>query len=179
MDFETLFWIIILLSPLLRRLFGKGDKKTRQSGPNEMPAPQQRAKRLPAEPTPFEEALRQIQEALTDAREPQLDTRSTVPDSKPRLEKPRPVPAPQPKQEPFVNLESDTSFDDKFEAAPLYTETGVSEHYHEPLTAEVEMPERGTRTSRKPLTPLQQAVASAAILDSPRSRNRWTGPTRR
>lgn len=177
MDLEILFWIIILVVPLLSRLL-RG--KQRKGGAP--PAPPQRSVPRPQESrtrelTPFEEALRQIQEALAEGRtaETQPEPRAQPkpqprPLAPPRLEK-RPVDVRPPK--PVAA--KPRFFDDKFDAAAPGMAPGAKEHYHEPLGEDIPAIAFTTRTRRRrKLTEWQKVVTNAVLIGEPRSRKPWS-----
>ena len=116
MDLEILFWLVFILAPVLSRLFrgkGKGKGRPRQV-PGQQPGSQrQRQARRPRpqpeggrQPTPFEEALQQIQDALSESRE-QAQQRQEPP---PAREEMVLVEPPAPQAEPR-DLERSTLFE--------------------------------------------------------------------
>jgi hypothetical protein len=174
-DLEILFWLVFLLAPVLSRLLRGKSKKRAPSSPT--PASRQKPT-APRELTPFEEALQQIQEALTEGRVAEA----------PR--QPEPLPEPprraQPKQpvktrfEEFRTQEKVSKprfFDDAFEQAPPFTAPGADEHYHEPLGEVVsDAPAKAHRRPHKNMSKWQEAMKNVVILNEPRSRSRWTPP---
>ena len=185
MDLEILFWLVILLAPLLSRLL-RG-RKTRGGSP---PAPPQRPLPRPRdsgtqELTPFEEALRQIQEALAEGKagerrpEPTPELR---PAPRPELVRPRPARLEKPREEfhlPAPPPAKPRFFDEKFEAAPAGMTLGAKEHYHEPLGGDIPAVAVTTRTrQQRKLTKWQKSLIDAAVLGEPRIRKPWS-PGRR
>lgn len=193
MDLEILFWLVILLMPLLSRLL-RG-KKTRGGTP---PAPPQRtlpssSDSRPQELTPFEEALRQIQEALAEGRagerrpEPTPERRPeprAEPRPAPRREMVKPAPARLEKPRDEFRLATPPPakprfFDEKFDAAAPGMTLGAKEHYHEPLGEDIPAVAVTTRTrEQRKLTTWQKALVDAALLGEPRVRKPWS-PGRR
>lgn len=179
MDLEILFWLVILLAPLLSRLLRKKKQGGAPSRPPQRSVPRPQESRT-QELTPFEEALRQIQEALAEGRpaepepevivEPRPQPRTLAP---PRLER-RPADV-----RPAKPVAPRTQFyDDKLDAEAPGMEPGALEHYHEPLGGDIPSVAVTTRTRRrKKLTKWQKALTNAALLGEPRSRKPWSpGP---
>jgi hypothetical protein len=174
-DLEILFWLIILLAPVLSRLFRGKQNKGRRPPPQPVPSRPERGER---ELTPFEEALRQIQEAMTEGRAEE-QPRELEPE--PLKTKPPPAPSPRPAERmaefrPSKEPQQPRFFDDAFESAAPSELPGRGEHYHEPLGDTLSDEELMRRKRRKDMSKWQQAVKNVVILSDPRSRSRWTPP---
>lgn len=185
MDLEILFWILILLAPLLSR-FLKAQKR-KQQGPPPKRQPQPQDASAERELTPFEEALRQIQEALTESQRPAPPEpepvkpgpvrRETVRPEKPR-QRVEPAPAPWEFHEHAAPTyeEKPEFYDDRFEKEAPYTSPGRDEHYHAPLSDDSDTPVPSTRGRAKELTRWQRTIANIELLSPPRSRRPWKSP---
>jgi hypothetical protein len=143
-DLETLFWLLIIAIPILRRLFGKKGGKPVGTKPKPRPKPVQQSSRTSADfqpeeskrqVSPFQEALQQIQEALAEAREEQESQRPKV-----EAPPPRPKPKPKPQMGEFRAPEPSrrSSEDDYFESRK-------GEHVKRPTEARLA---REARTAR-------------------------------
>ena len=185
MDLEILFWLVILLAPLLSRLLRNKQKRGgTPSAPPQRPLPNARDTR-PQELTPFEEALRQIQEALAEGRAGERRPESKPePKPEPRRQMVRPAPArlEKPRDQFNVPMSPPTKprfYDEKLDAAAPGMTLGAKEHYHEPLGEEIPAVAVTTRTrEQRKLTKWQKALIDAALLGEPRIRKPWS-PGRR
>ncbi|HUF10823.1 MAG TPA: hypothetical protein VMO47_16000 [Rhodothermales bacterium] len=132
--------------------------------------------------TPFEEALRQIQEALAEGKagerrpEPRPEPRQE-PRAEPRPPMVRPAPARlgKPRDEFRFPTTKPRFFDEKFDAAPPGMTLGAKEHYHEPLGEDIPAVAVTTRTrEQRKLTKWQKTLIDAALLGEPRIRKPWS-----
>lgn len=181
MDLEILFWLVILLAPVLSRLL-RGKKQKQKTSSPPVPRPDSRPQQARStELTPFEEALRQIQEALaegrTSDREPE---RRPEPKAQPQPERRPPTPRrlekpPAEFQAPKPITTTPRFYDDKFDAAAPGTAPGRKEHYHEPLAEDIPAVAISTRRrKRKQRSKWQKAIVNMVVLNGPRSRNPWS-----
>lgn len=223
MDFmEIIFWILVLLVPVLSRVMKKRkaargiprpshpqsqsqSQSVPQSQPQSQPVPTREVQQPVAvddptperELTPFEEALKQIQEALTEARDVKDE------DAEPTAVEPRPSPtlarsrrpletrklqpkrlqtrfqkAPLPSEstpqaKPVLTAESpeDSYYDDDFEAdAPNWETFHETVHSHLQPSVTIEPVEPKTKQVR---SKWQEAYVMSEILNPPRSREPW------
>jgi hypothetical protein len=103
MDLETLFWLLLISIPILRRLFGGNKNKSSKTAPKKpRPRPQKRPAQSPRQASgdgarveqrkqlsPFQEALQQIQDALAEAREQQANQQAEAEKAKREAREPR------------------------------------------------------------------------------------------
>ncbi len=174
MDFDTLLLLILFLAPVLSRLFRSKKPPGKAQVPRQVPAQSPR----PRELTPFEEALRQIQEALVERQtEPPPRQVETLPKPQRRKLPPAPLAGMEKEFRSQERVEPERFFDDAFESAAPYQPPGANEHYHEPLDQPMPPPDAGrAKTRRKGSAKWQQAVKHVIILNPPRSRSGWTPP---
>jgi hypothetical protein len=180
-DLENLIWALILLSPLLGRLFGKKKRSAKKQAPGRtkplpapvetVPEPQPAQRRAES---PFEEALRQIQEALAESREEPAPTREPAVQHKPPkvesrhsaverppAERPR-APLMRPESErPVVKRKTAPTYDDTFET--LDSEFTSSRPRSEAATLLTPKPE----LSRDPDKGIEVAIAVPDRIDTP------------
>ena len=190
MDSEIVFWILILLAPVLSRILRarkQKQKKQQQRPPVPRQAPPQRAS-TERQRTPFEEALRQIQEALTESQRPAPREPEPARQEPTRLEpvrrdvqrpKPRPmVPEPRPSEfhAPTQGAGKPHFFDEPFDLEAIYSAPGRDKHYHEPLSDTDDKQVIVGERRQKVLSKWQRAVANIEILSSPRSKRPWSSP---
>jgi len=175
-DFDTLLLLILFLAPVLSRLFRSKKPPGKVPPPRQVPAQTTRADK---QMTPFEEALRQIQEALAErGAEPPPERRvETVPKRERRTVPPAPLPRMETEFRSQEKVEKERYFDDAFEAAAPYQAFEADEHYHEPLGTPLPEPDiKRPITRRKGSAKWQQAMKNVVILSPPRSRTGWTPP---
>lgn len=149
MDFGDLILLLILLAPLLRRLFGKDQKKAPR--PKREPADERIASSRAAADDPLAEALRQIREAMA---EPEPESASSTASPRPFPDRPRPL-APPPAREPeFHGL-----------GAFEHDEHGFGQS--NPISEEVFEHRRAVPAPRKSTAPLKQKALKKVDLSTP------------
>lgn len=191
MDSEIVFWILILLAPVLSRILRarkQKQKKQQQRPPVPRPAPPQRVS-TERQRTPFEEALRQIQEALTESQRPPAPREPEPVRQEPtrlepvRRDVPRPKPRPMASKTRPSEFHAPTQgagtphfFDEPFDLEALYSAPGRDKHYHAPLSDTDEKQVIVGKRHQKVLSKWQRAVANIEILSPPRSKRPWSSP---
>lgn len=176
MDLDTLLLLILFLAPVLSRLFRGKKPAGKVQPPRQVPAQTTRTEK---QMTPFEEALRQIQEALAErGTEPPPQRRvETAPKRERRTVPAAPLPRMETEFRSREQAEKARFFDDAFEAAAPYQAPGADEHYHEPLGTPSPLPDiKRPTTRRKGSAKWRQAMKNVVILNPPRSRTGWTPP---
>ncbi|MGA7307292.1 MAG: hypothetical protein WBW88_20695 [Rhodothermales bacterium] len=187
---EYVFWILILLAPALSRIL-RARKKKQMEQQQRPPAPRQALPQRASterQPTPFEEALRQIQEALTESQRPAPREPEPVRREPTRLEpvrrdvarpKPRPM-APEPRPSEFHAPTQAAGkphfFDEPFDLEAIYSAPGRDKHYHAPLSDTDDKQVIVGKRRQKVLSKWQRAVANIEILSSPRTTRPWSSP---